>query len=118
MLASFEVIPDHTISKHLGLINLFIIRETTALYEVSHYSFHCVTSLHHRCLCHNATSISLLSLSLFVTSACPSCHCIGICNALLSLLSPSLSMSSQAFVTIDPNCPKPLCICHCRHYCH
>ena len=35
MLTSFEVIPDHTIAKHLGLINLFIIRETTALYEVS-----------------------------------------------------------------------------------
>ena len=34
MLTSFEVIPDHIITKHLGLINLFIIRETTALYEV------------------------------------------------------------------------------------
>ena len=46
MLTSFEVIPDHTITKHLGLINLFIIRETTALYEVR-LSF--ITHLCHYC---------------------------------------------------------------------
>ena len=75
MLTSFEVIPDHTIAKHLGLINLFIIRETTALYEVSPSAiihFICVTTQHLAPLS-LMSPISLLlpsalSLSLFVTS--------------------------------------------------
>ena len=108
MLTSFEVIPDHTITKHLGLINLFIIRETTALYEVSFLLGH--SSIGHSnityVICQSTSNYlptALINIPVFAFSSVTPC--------LFYLLVAVLTLSALSLLSTIPFVTDSTCVC-------